>query len=420
MATTKKSTVPNPKIIDNTEGIIIDSEFLTLIPELSSTEKTQLELSIKEFGVLSPLVVWKEQNILLDGHHRWEICSKNKIKDYKITYLNFNNKDDAMIWMINNQFGKRNLGNFEKARLALKLEPLWQKKAEENQKSGKEVSEKDKVDTNKELSKIAGVGKDTISKVKKILDAVEKSKNLELKIEDQKVKPDVLMKRLKNNSLTINTVYHEIVKLLKTPEAIKKEEAKEEDKAEILTIRYENVCGFSKDEIHAALKKDSLMMLWVSSENLVKGISYFKKCEYKYKDVFVWNRKENQVTSLVPDIPESSQDSITKVRRPEFLLIGERGKGIISTEMFDSSDYVYTEVPNENNTTPEFFDELIRKHYGNNSIITSIAKKVNVVSIIKNAPEEEQADILDIITLYNNATESEKVEMMAIFQKKAS
>ena len=58
----------------------IDSEFKNLIPPLSVEEKTQLEANLKEFGCIDPLVVWKDKSIILDGHYRYEICTKNQIQ----------------------------------------------------------------------------------------------------------------------------------------------------------------------------------------------------------------------------------------------------------------------------------------------------------------------------------------------------
>lgn len=82
--------------------------------------------------------------------------------------------------IIKNQFGRRNLPAYERAKLALKLKPIIQEKAKENQKStqliGKGVQTKDMVNqksdtplkpisTDKELAKIAGVSHDTIHKL---------------------------------------------------------------------------------------------------------------------------------------------------------------------------------------------------------------------------------------------------------------
>lgn len=70
-----------------------------------------------------------------------------------------------------NQFGRRNLSAYDRSKLALQLENVIKAKAKENQrKSGGAVPQKsaEPVETREELAKIAGVSRDTISKVKVI------------------------------------------------------------------------------------------------------------------------------------------------------------------------------------------------------------------------------------------------------------
>ena len=61
------------------EVIVIDAEFKSLIPPLSSEERSQLEENLLKEGCRDPLVVWRENNILLDGHNRFEICTHHNI-----------------------------------------------------------------------------------------------------------------------------------------------------------------------------------------------------------------------------------------------------------------------------------------------------------------------------------------------------
>jgi hypothetical protein len=58
-------------------NIKIDKEFKSIIPPLTSEEYAGLEASIQESGCRIPLDVWNET--LIDGHNRYEICTKNNI-----------------------------------------------------------------------------------------------------------------------------------------------------------------------------------------------------------------------------------------------------------------------------------------------------------------------------------------------------
>ncbi|MFL0197626.1 hypothetical protein ACJDU8_18945 [Clostridium sp. WILCCON 0269] len=92
--------------------------------------------------------------------------------------MDFENRDEAMEWIIRNQFVRRNLPLYERAKLALKLEPVIAERAKENLKTstgGKnprpcQKSDNPAIDTKKELAQIAGVSHDTIHKVKVIED----------------------------------------------------------------------------------------------------------------------------------------------------------------------------------------------------------------------------------------------------------
>lgn len=177
----------------------IDPEFKNLIPPLLPEERAGLEKSLLEEGCRDGIVVWNET--IIDGHNRYEICNKHFI-DFNIVDMDFDNRNDVKIWIINNQFSRRNLPAYERAKLALVLEPLISAKAKEKETMRKttflksEKSNLPTVDTTKEVAKIAGVGKDTVSKVKKI---------------EEKAPPEV-KEKLASGEMSINEAYQDIRK----------------------------------------------------------------------------------------------------------------------------------------------------------------------------------------------------------------
>ncbi|KYC43823.1 hypothetical protein WA1_01305 [Scytonema hofmannii PCC 7110] len=86
----------------------IDPEFKNLIPPLSFEEKLQLEANLQEFGCLDPLIVWKGTSILLDGHNRYEICTRLQMH-YETVEIDLPSKDAAICWIANHQLGRRNV-----------------------------------------------------------------------------------------------------------------------------------------------------------------------------------------------------------------------------------------------------------------------------------------------------------------------
>jgi len=108
----------------------IDSEFRDLIPPLSQDEVTLLKESISTQGCRDRLVVWKDHNTLLDGHHRYQICQEKGIPFDKVE-IELASRTDAKIWILKNQRGRRNLNESQRAMLALKLEAIYSEQIKE-------------------------------------------------------------------------------------------------------------------------------------------------------------------------------------------------------------------------------------------------------------------------------------------------
>jgi len=86
--------------------IVIDEEFMRLMPPLNDNEYCSLEQDILIHGCMNPLVLWN--NILIDGHNRYNIVKKHNLPFNTIS-LEFNSRDEAISWMITIQIFRRNL-----------------------------------------------------------------------------------------------------------------------------------------------------------------------------------------------------------------------------------------------------------------------------------------------------------------------
>ena len=96
--------------------MIIDQEFKALIPPLTPDERAGLEASILTEGCRDALIVWGD--ILIDGHNRYEICTKHNIP-YKTQPIEFASRAEARIWIRKNQLARRNLTDGWKIELEL-------------------------------------------------------------------------------------------------------------------------------------------------------------------------------------------------------------------------------------------------------------------------------------------------------------
>lgn len=223
--------------------IKIDPEFKSLIPPLTQEEYNQLEQNIIKETNPDSIVLLTWNGTLIDGHNRYEICQKHNIQFKAVEKNGFADRDDVKVWIIQNQFGRRNINNYVRSKLALELEGLFQKKAKEQhalkhteqykedakeQKSAPllEIETVKPIETTRqELAKIAKVSHDTITKVKKI---------------EEKAKPEI-KKRLETGEASINEVYKEIKqeekkeKLKSIQEEIEKQAQAEPEKPKLYT-----------------------------------------------------------------------------------------------------------------------------------------------------------------------------------------
>lgn len=95
-------------------AIRIDPEFEAICRPLTDEEFAALRADIAAHGCLDPLIVWRENGILLDGHHRFALCRELDLP-FKVTQLGFPSRSAAWKWVIDHQIGRRNLGPLEMA-----------------------------------------------------------------------------------------------------------------------------------------------------------------------------------------------------------------------------------------------------------------------------------------------------------------
>lgn len=193
--------------------IKIKEEFKSLIPALTKEEFKQLEQNCLNEGIREKILVWN--GFIIDGHNRYEISLKWDLEIQTQT-KHFKDEDAVKEWMILNQFGRRNLSNYQRSVLALQLEEVFSKKAKENLKvyTGNQyeggglakLPKVQKINTREELSKVAQVGERTLGMVKKI----------------QAQASEEVKAKLSTGEVSINAAYQDI----------KKEEKKEKKETE--------------------------------------------------------------------------------------------------------------------------------------------------------------------------------------------
>jgi N6-adenosine-specific RNA methylase IME4 len=318
--------------------IVIREDFKKLIPALTVEEFKQLEANILSEGIRDPLVVW--DGYLVDGHNRYTIATQHGL-EYKTVNKEFKDGNAVKEWMILNQFGRRNLSNYQRSVLALELESVFSERAKEQQ--GKrtdiiQISEESKpIVAIKEVAKVANVSHDTIAKVKRI----EAAASPEVKAQ------------LSTGEMSINQAYQEIKKEEKKELQIEKKKEYEQ-RIETISVNEFKVDIFDTKEkyrviyadppwqydleqtspnlggaikhynsmsiedlcalpINVIADKDAVLFLWITSPKLNLFLQLMEAWGFEYKTSFVWDKVKHNM---------GHYNSV----RHEFLLIGGRGK----------------------------------------------------------------------------------------------
>jgi len=102
--------------------IKINDTLRSYIDPLTEAEFAALERSILVEGCRDALVLWND--VLVDGHNRYQICQQHGIPFKVIENASFQNLDDVKLWMIDNHLGRRSVSDFQRGVLALRKKEI--------------------------------------------------------------------------------------------------------------------------------------------------------------------------------------------------------------------------------------------------------------------------------------------------------
>lgn len=203
---------------------IVDDDLKIFMSRLTDEAFKLLENDILNNGCIDPIVIWKGYNIIVDGHHRYEICKKHGI-DFNVAEMEFASRYEVKLWMLRNQFGRRNLNTFQRIEIVHRIEAEIKKQAKERQGTRTDITPNIPLnsagsDSRDLLAQMAGVGHSTYEHACKIIDEA----------------PQNVINAVRQGELTINAEYEvtkmpkvlqdEIAELIKqgeTPEKAKKQ-----------------------------------------------------------------------------------------------------------------------------------------------------------------------------------------------------
>lgn len=89
-----------------TSELTINPRFDHLLHALHPDELKQLKESIAAEGVQDPVKVWGD--VIVDGHNRYRIAKEFGITELPCLPMYFDSDEDAEVWILRNQIGRRN------------------------------------------------------------------------------------------------------------------------------------------------------------------------------------------------------------------------------------------------------------------------------------------------------------------------
>lgn len=205
--------------------LFVDQEFRNLIPPLEASEKALLEESILEEGVRDAIVTWN--GYIVDGHNRYDIITKHGIKDYRVVNKKFADKDEAKIWIMKNQIGRRNVSAYLRSEYIFQVDQ-WEESRKIGQNKMKNPfrnCEKGHINTTQDLASKLNVHMSTASRI----------------IQIHEKAPEELKAKCRTGEVSTNEAYKEIKRAEK--EANRQRQL-EEIKARTVDIPHDNHVKF--------------------------------------------------------------------------------------------------------------------------------------------------------------------------------
>jgi len=284
----------------------INDKFRHLLPSLTKDQQTGLEQDILTHGCLQPLITWN--GVLIDGHHRYDICQKHGIS-FDTKEMQFANELEAMFWSWNNQKNRRNLSKYECGVKALMFESLFKEQAKERQLSALKQGNNmpvpsiltERGESRDKISEIAGLSSGTITKIK----TIETNAPAEVK------------QKLQTQEISINQAYGQIKTEERRKEVIEKLENIEVKKAKEIKGLYDviiidppwkmekierdirlNQIGFDYPTMEIAeiakiaipAADDCHIWLWTTQKYLPEAFKLLEEWNLKYVCTFVWHK----------------------------------------------------------------------------------------------------------------------------------
>jgi N6-adenosine-specific RNA methylase IME4 len=339
----------------------INRQFKALIRPLSSDEYEQLEQNLLDEGCRDPLVVWGDT--LLDGHNRYEICTKHGI-DYRTVQapVYIRTDEDAEDWIDKNQLGRRNLTREEFTLIVGRR--YNRRKKGDGERGPKKLDQNEPASTAEIIAAEHGISPATVKRAGKFAEAVDTVKETEPEVvargeaeilkrareiqgEKREAKRQEIISKLEDiqtkQAKAIEGVYDVIVIDPPWPmQKIERDVRPNQSEFDYPTMQESELA-----EMKIPAADDCHMWLWTTHKFLPMAFRLLDAWSFKYVCAFVWHK------------PGGFQPIGLPQYNCEFALYARRG----SPQFIDTKALpVCFEAPRGNHSEkPEEFYSVVRR-----------------------------------------------------------
>ena len=355
----------------------IDDEFRSLITPLTESERAQLERNIVADGCRDPLVTW--QGVLLDGHNRHDICVQHGIV-YATASVTLADRLDAKIWIRENQRGRRNLNDDQRAMNAAALAELLSEKTKRDRaKKGGHARHGTKPESCLETA--------SASKQKPLRSRATAAKQQGIserrvrQAQDVRKKAPDLAEKVARGEMPLAAAGREVQKreraeIRKNPPPIQTnggtfqvlyadppwryDFSKSDSRGienQYPTLSVEDICAL---DVPALCEPDCVLFLWATSPKLPQAMAVMEAWGFTYKTCMVW-------------VKDKIGMGYYARQRHELLLIGTKGKPPVPFPE-DRPDSVIEAPRGRHSEKPPRCYEIIEAMYPNGSRIELFAR----------------------------------------------
>lgn len=277
-------------------NIKINPEYRNLVPRPTKQEYKTLEEDIIDKKEATEPIIINQDDVILDGHTRYEICQKHGLF-YRTETRKFDSVLDEKIYVITVNLKRRQLTDMQKIIMAEPLERLIAEKAKRQQGTRTDLtfsSKEEKVapiDTAKEVAKQIGVSKSTYERGKKIRDegtseeiqeAISKPKQI-TRVHNKIKKRQNLEEAHKKGSPPMPEGVYDII--YADPAWKYDSDASQRGKAD---NHYATMTTKKIADLAVPSAENAMLFLWVTNAHLEDGLRVIKDWGFEYITNFVW------------------------------------------------------------------------------------------------------------------------------------